>query len=256
MNKLLKAQNEQIKNTNQQLKLSQENLRQMNVTKDKFFSIISHDLKNPFTSLMSISNLLNDNYDMADEEDKRDAVMRINHSVKSIYLLLENLLTWSRSQRGKIEFETKPFNLSALVVENINLYTPAAVKKQISLINEFPEELTAFGDRNTINTIIRNISGNALKFTPSGGQVFYTVTDSDGMLKVGIRDTGVGISSEDQERLFCIDKKLKTDGTDGEKGTGLGLIICKEFAEKNGGEIGVVSEEGKGSEFWFTVNKC
>ncbi|WP_430815491.1 two-component regulator propeller domain-containing protein [Carboxylicivirga sp. RSCT41] len=255
MNKLLKAQNEKIRHTNQQLKLSQDNLRQMNITKDKFFSIISHDLKNPFTSLMSISNMLNDSYEIADDEDKRDAVTRINHSVKSIYLLLENLLTWSRSQRGKIEFETKPFNLSALINENINLYTPAAGKKQISLVNEFPEELMARGDRNTINTIIRNISGNALKFTSSGGKVFYSVADSDGMLKISIRDTGVGIAPEDQDRLFCIDKKLKTDGTEGEKGTGLGLIICKEFAEKNGGEIGVVSESGKGSEFWFTVKK-
>ncbi|MCG8579113.1 MAG: ATP-binding protein [Bacteroidales bacterium] len=255
MNKLLKAQNEKIKHTNLQLKLSQDNLRQMNITKDKFFSIISHDLKNPFTSLMSISNMLNDNYEIADEEDKRDAVTRINHSVKNIYLLLENLLTWSRSQRGKIEFETKPFNLSALINENINLYTPAASKKEIDLVNEFPEELMAVGDRNTINTIIRNISGNALKFTSSGGQVFYSVSDIDGMLKVSIRDTGVGINPEDQERLFCIDKKLKTDGTEGEKGTGLGLIICKEFAEKNGGEIGVVSEAGKGSEFWFTVKR-
>ncbi|MCU4157042.1 hypothetical protein J1N10_13715 [Carboxylicivirga sp. A043] len=255
MNKLLKAQNEKIRHTNLQLKRSQENLRQMNITKDKFFSIISHDLKNPFTSLMSISNMLNDNYEMADEEDKRDAVTRINHSVKSIYLLLENLLTWSRSQRGKINFESKPFNLSTLVNENINLYTPAALKKNISLINEFPKDLEAVGDRNTINTIIRNISGNALKFTPTGGQITYAVSEQDGLLRVAIKDTGVGINVEDQERLFCIDKKLKSDGTEGEKGTGLGLIICKEFAEKNGGEIGVVSAAGKGSEFWFTVRK-
>ncbi|WP_289054701.1 ligand-binding sensor domain-containing protein [Carboxylicivirga marina] len=252
-NKLLRAQNERIKNANALLHRSEENLRHMNITKDKFFSIISHDLKNPFTSLMSISSMLDENYQYAEEDDKRDAVKRINHSVKNIYLLLENLLTWSRSQRGKICFQKKDFNLSVLISENINLYKAAADKKGIQFINEVNEEVIAIGDRNTINTIIRNLSGNAIKFTPSGGKIKYTIIKEDGFWKVSIQDSGVGIKGDDQERLFCIDKKLKTDGTDGEKGTGLGLIICKEFAEKNGGEIGVMSQSGTGSTFWFTV---
>jgi len=255
MNKLLKGRNEQMAKTNYRLQQSEQHLKEMNITKDKFFSIISHDLKNPFSSLMSISNMLDTTYDMADDEDKRAGVKRINSSVKQIYNLLENLLTWSRSQRGKIEFKFDRFDLSALIQENINLYTNAASKKSISLVNKANEEVMAFGDRNTVNTIIRNLTGNAVKFTPSNGTIQYQVKEDLDKLIVSIKDTGIGINTEDQECLFCIDKKIKRDGTDGEKGTGLGLIICKEFAEKNGGEIGVVSQPGEGSEFWFTVKK-
>ncbi len=254
-NKLLKEQNEEIKEANHQLHLSEENLKHMNATKDKFFSIISHDLKNPFTSLMSISGMLDENYEETDDEDKRHAVTRINNSVTNIYSLLENLLTWSRSQRGKICFSNDDFDISALVAENINLYRTAAEKKGIKLINQIEEKVLAHGDRNTINTVIRNLTGNAVKFTSSGGTVTYTITDSDTYWKVGIKDSGVGISAENQKYLFRIDKKHKTEGTEGEKGTGLGLIICKEFVEKNNGQIGVISEESKGAEFWFTVPK-
>ncbi|TRX65932.1 two-component regulator propeller domain-containing protein [Carboxylicivirga sp. M1479] len=253
MNKLLKNRNEQILETNRQLHVSEENLRQMNVTKDKFFSIISHDLKNPFSSLLAISNMLDQNYEQADEEDKRQGVQRINNSVKHIYLLLENLLTWSRSQRGKINFEPKKFDLSTLIIENCNLYREAAEKKSINLINNTPDGAIAYGDRNMVSTIIRNLTGNALKFTPAKGTVRYELLSVQGIWKLSVIDNGVGIAKADQDHLFNIDKKLKTDGTEGEKGTGLGLIICKEFADKNGGQIGVISESGKGAEFWFTI---
>ncbi|MCT4645957.1 MAG: ATP-binding protein [Carboxylicivirga sp.] len=255
MNKLLQLQNEKISEANKRLQLSEENLRQMNVTKDKFFSIISHDLKNPFSSLMSISNMLDENYELTDDEDKRHGVKRINSSVKHIYNLLENLLTWSRSQRGKICFADKDFDLSTLIIENINLYKVTAQKKNLTLINNSTDGVMARGDRNTVNTIIRNLSGNAVKFTASGGSIRYEVQGFDGFWKVSVIDTGTGIDAEEQQHLFCIDKKLKKDGTEGEKGTGLGLIICKEFAEKNGGQIGVISEKGAGAEFWFTIRK-
>jgi len=253
--KILGEQYRQIKAANTQLQLSEENLKAINATKDKFFSIISHDLKNPFTSLMSISNLLSENYDQADDEDRKAGVKRINNSVKNIYYLLENLLTWSRSQRGKICFDAKPFDITTLITENINLYREAAQKKQIDLINKITQSYLGLGDRNTINTIIRNLSGNALKFTNLKGEIIYSIDDIGEFWRVSIKDNGVGIRSEDQQSLFCIDKKIRTDGTSGEKGTGLGLIICKEFADKNGGCIGVSSKLGCGSEFWFTVKK-
>ncbi|MBS2212289.1 hypothetical protein KEM09_12810 [Carboxylicivirga mesophila] len=254
-NKLLMVQNEQVLEANRQLHISEENLKQMNATKDKFFSIISHDLKNPFSSLMSISEMLDENYEVTDEEDKRHAVKRINSSVHSIYKLLENLLTWSRSQRGKICFKDEDFDVAALLTENINLYRTAATRKSISLVNNAADSMIARGDRDTINTIIRNLTGNAVKFTGSGGEIHYSIHENGGFWKISIKDTGLGISEENQQQLFRIDKKLKTEGTEGEKGTGLGLIICKEFAEKNGGTIGVNSQEGIGSEFWFTVRK-
>lgn len=254
-NKLLKEQNEEIKSANRQLHLSEKNLKQMNATKDKFFSIISHDLKNPFTSLMSISDMLDVNYEATDEEDKRYAVKRINNSVRHIYSLLENLLTWSSSQRGKICFDSEDFDLSALIAENVNLYRMGAERKGISIINQIKDKVIAHGDRNTINTVIRNLAGNAVKFTSAGGTITFAISGKEDYWKVSVKDTGVGISTENLKHLFRIDKKLKTEGTEGEKGTGLGLVICKEFVEKNKGTIGVKSEEGKGTEFWFTVKK-
>lgn len=254
-NQLLRIQNQQIKSTNIRLQQSEESLKQSNATKDKFFSIISHDLKNPFASLMSISKMLAENYDNAEEEDKKDGINRIHSSIKQIYALLENLLTWSRCQRGKISFEPGPFDLSRSINENINLYKLAAEKKEISLINKTSTNTMAYGDRNSVNTIIRNLTSNAIKFTRPGGTVTISVDEYENMWKISVSDNGIGIASENKYSLFDIDKKVKNDGTAGEKGTGLGLLISKEFAEKNGGQIGVESKTNEGSTFWFTIRK-
>ena len=254
-NKLLRLQNIQIKEANQQLIESEARLKEMNATKDKFFSIISHDLKNPFTSLMSISDIMVSNYDESDDEDRKTGLSRMDSSVKQIHALLENLLTWSRSQRGKICFHQKPFDLSMLLTENANLYRLAAEKKNIRINVQSPDHILAMGDRDTINTVIRNLLGNALKFTPSGGTILLHIDDYTDKWKVSVKDNGIGISEEHQSKLFCIDQKVKTDGTAGEKGTGLGLIICKEFVTKNGGDIGVESAPEQGACFWFTIKK-
>ncbi|MBI9063587.1 MAG: hypothetical protein JEZ14_16520 [Marinilabiliaceae bacterium] len=254
-NKLLRLQNIQIKEANHRLKESETRLKKMNATKDKFFSIISHDLKNPFTSLMSISDVMIANYDESDEEDRKLCLTRIDSSVKQIYALLENLLTWSRSQRGKICFHQKPFDLSMLICENANLYRLAAEKKNIQIKVHSADNIIAIGDRDTINTVIRNLMGNALKFTPSGGIIQLNIEANKDDWKVSIIDNGIGIPEENHSKLFCIDQKVKTNGTAGEKGTGLGLIICKEFVEKNGGQIGVESVPNEGSCFWFTIEK-
>ncbi|MCU4173836.1 ligand-binding sensor domain-containing protein [Carboxylicivirga sp. N1Y90] len=254
-NKVLKQQNFKISEANQQLRTSEANLKQMNATKDKFFSIISHDLKNPFSSLMSISEMLSENFDDYTKEDNKECVSKMNSSIKQIYILLENLLTWSRSQRGKISFSDAAFDLATLINVNINLYKLAADKKEIKISSNINEEAMAKGDRNTINTVVRNLMGNAMKFTNVGGQITINLHRDNQVWKVEIQDDGVGIDTDDLDKLFCIDKKLKTDGTAGEKGTGLGLIICKEFVEKNKGEIGVHSEKDSGSTFWFTVPK-
>jgi len=252
-NRLLKYQNQQISMANEALRKSEKNLMELNATKDKFFSIISHDLKNPFSSLLSISELMVENFDDTDVDDHRAGFRKMNQSVKHLLDLLENLLTWSRSQRGRIKYDPVKFNLSILIQENINLHKLAAEKKGIALLPPGEEKIFAYGDRDMINSVIRNLVTNAIKFTDRDKKVEIQVKSSDLQIEVCVMDEGIGIPGEFIGKLFKIDEKYKAVGTAGEKGTGLGLIICREFVEKNGGEISVVSEPGKGSSFSFTL---
>jgi signal transduction histidine kinase/ligand-binding sensor domain-containing protein len=252
-NRLLKSQNQQIIQANEALRKSEKNLMELNATKDKFFSIISHDLKNPFSSLLSISELMVESFEETEREDHKAGFKKINQSVKHLLDLLENLLTWSRSQRGRIKYDPVRFNLSSLVQENINLHRLLAEKKGIMLLSSEQNEVYAYGDRDMINSVIRNLVTNAVKFTDRDKKVEIQLKPGEKEIEVCIVDEGIGIPSEQLEKLFRIDEKFKSTGTAGEKGTGLGLIICKEFVEKNGGEITVQSAPGKGSVFSFTV---
>ncbi len=252
-NRLLKYQNQQISLANEALRKSERNLMELNATKDKFFSIISHDLKNPFSSLLSISELMVENFDDTDVDDHRAGFRKINQSVKHLLDLLENLLTWSRSQRGRIKYEPVRFNLSVLIQENINLHKLAAERKGIILEPPGEEGVYAFGDRDMINSVVRNLMTNAVKFTDKNKKVEVRVKSDDQQVEVSVMDEGIGIPHECIGKLFRIDEKYKSVGTAGEKGTGLGLIICREFVEKNGGEISVNSKPGEGSTFSFTL---
>lgn len=252
-NKLLQEQYDQIKIAHNQLQISENNLKELNATKDKFFSIISHDLKNPFTSVLSISELMATNFENTDPDDIRFGVNKIHQTNKHIYELLENLLTWSKTQRGNITIEEVKFNLSKIIETNINILKLAAEKKNIEIENNTDEDLCAVADREMISTVFRNLVNNAIKFTPPGKKIQINSFMNKEHVIVEVKDEGVGIAPEDQERLFRIDDKFKTQGTQGEKGTGLGLIICKEFVEKNGGTIEVESSPGKGSIFRFTI---
>jgi ligand-binding sensor domain-containing protein/signal transduction histidine kinase len=252
-NKMLRYQHALISQANDKLKRSEEHLKQTNATKDKFFSIISHDLKNPFSSLLSISDLMVRNYDSTGEEEKKQCVISVHHSLKQVYGLLENLLTWSRAQSGRLSFNPVSFNVSLVVQECINLFRLPAEKKDIQLQSNLDDDYLAWGDREMIQTVIRNLVGNAIKFTPKGGLIELTVGLYDDQVTFQVRDTGQGIPKENIDKLFRIEYKVKTVGTNGEKGTGLGLILCKEFVEKNGGTIHVESEVGVGSTFSFTL---
>jgi signal transduction histidine kinase len=252
-NRLLKYQNQQISQANEALRESERNLMELNATKDKFFSIISHDLKNPFSSLLSISELMVESFDDAEKKDHRAGFKKINQSIKHLLDLLENLLTWSRSQRGRIKYDPVRFNLTNLIQENINLHKILAERKGIMLLSPRKDEVYAYGDRDMINSVLRNLVTNAVKFTHRDSKVEVLVETREKEIEVSVVDEGIGIAREDLNKLFRIDEKFKSTGTAGEKGTGLGLIICREFVEKNGGAIAVKSEQGKGSTFSFTI---
>ncbi len=234
-------------------KHSEQQLRELNATKDTFFSILAHDLKNPFSSLHSMSELIIRDYQDLEEEDKMQVLNNIHKSAELIYNLLENLLTWSKSQSGSIEYSPSKFNLSSLIEVNINLNQVPAEKKGVILASNTDEEMFAYGDREMINTVIRNLINNAVKFSNAGGTVEVEVHKRDRFFEVVVNDQGIGISEEDIDKLFHIDQQYKSTGTAGETGTGLGLVLCMDFVEKNGGEIWCKSEEGKGSSFHFTL---
>ncbi|MFC2081399.1 two-component regulator propeller domain-containing protein [Bacteroidota bacterium] len=234
-------------------KESEEQLKELNATKDRFFSILAHDLKNPFSSLHSMSELAIENYQSLEEDEKLKMLQNIHKSAELIYNLLENLLTWSNTQRGRIDYSPDRFNLSKIIEVNMNLHQIPAEKKGLVLSANVKDELPAYGDREMINTVVRNLINNAIKFSNRGDAVNAGVKVKGEMFEVTISDQGTGISAENVAKLFRVDEKYKSTGTAGETGTGLGLVLCKEFVEKNGGEIRVKSKEGSGSEFVFTI---
>jgi len=234
-------------------KQSEEQLKELNTTKDTFFSILAHDLKNPFTSLYSISDILIANYQNLEEKEKLMMLRNMHKSAEHIFNLLENLLTWSSSQRGSIDYSPEKFNISSLIQMNMNLHKLPAEKKGVVLATNIADDLPAYGDREMTSTVIRNLINNAVKFSNKGGTVEVKILNKKKLFEVIVSDHGVGIPAEDLKKLFRIDEKYKSVGTEGESGTGLGLVLCKEFVEKNGGEIWCKTEEGSGTEFHFTI---
>jgi len=233
-------------------------LIESNKTKDKFFSIIAHDLKSPFNSLLGFAELLNDGFDDYDEDDKRKFIGIIYDGLHNTFKLLDDLLYWARSQKGTIDYFPEKINLFLITKEISELLTQSFEKKSIKLINQIALDSFVFADRDMLATIIRNLLTNAMKFTNKHGEVIiknFSLSDEKQKQFVGIcvSDTGVGIPVEIQSTLFDIGKNVSTSGTEKEKGTGLGLILCKEFVEKHGGKIWVESEVGKGSEFCFLM---
>ena len=239
----------------EELKSSAERLRELNTTKDKFFSIIAHDLKNPLGSFKQATDLLVDNFDEISDSDKRELLYEMKRTSSNIFNLLENLLTWSRSQRGKIEFNPEDEPLYYVAREVKGVLDITAEKKNISIENNIPEDLRAEFDINMIMTVIRNLVANAVKFTHRGGKVKIDAEDKNGTVRVSVSDTGIGIEPAKKEKLFDIGEAHSSKGTDNEEGTGLGLIICKEFVDKHNGRIWVESEVDKGSTFYVQLPK-
>lgn len=251
-----KRSNLRLIEINAQINEKNKALEELNATKDKFFSIISHDLKGPLNSLTSFSSLLINHISHMSKDEIQMLAKDLDKSVKGLFSLLENLLEWSRSQSGNIELKPETLDLIHLIDQNKSLLSKTAENKNIRLITPEFSNLAVYGDKNSINTILRNLISNALKFTLSGGEVKVEVTENQTMALISVIDNGVGMSPEVMNKLFRIDQKHSTKGTANEKGTGLGLILCKEFAEKNGGTISVESKEGQGSKFTFSLPKA
>jgi signal transduction histidine kinase/ligand-binding sensor domain-containing protein len=228
-------------------------LKELNASKDKFFSIIAHDLKNPFATIIGFSELLNEDLDSNNVEKIREYTKLIHTSAIQTFSLLENLLEWANSQTNRISYNPSDLNLHELFTEDLNILNDMAERKNIDLKIMIAENLMIRADRNMIKTVVRNLISNAIKFTAKGGKVKVNAVVSEKQVEISVSDNGIGMTKEIMEKLFRIDANLSTRGTENEKGTGLGLILCKEFVEKHCGRISVESEPGNGSIFRFVL---
>lgn len=249
----LTAKNREIKKQKEALELQRKELELLNQTKDKFFAIIAHDLRNPFSTVLSLSELLAKEFESFDEEKLRMFITQIYKYSNTTFNLLENLLQWSLMQTGRITVKPAMTNLAELIRENLELLRGSAQLKKVSLTWVNPMDCFAYFDRNMITTVIRNLISNAIKFSNENGKIEIEVQDNTDIYRVIIRDNGVGIPEDVQAKLFNLSSNPTTPGTSKEKGTGLGLVLCREFVEKNSGTIRVKSRVGEGSEFSFTL---
>ena len=235
------------------LKESENKLKEVNAAKDKFFSIIAHDLRNPFNAVIGFSNVLRESIFELDIKEISEYIGYINESALNAYTLLGNLLDWARSQTNSIQFNPGAVNISDIINSTLIILSGEATKKNISISSTVHDGLVVFADGNMASTVLRNLVSNAIKFTRPNGFITISSCISGGCHEFTIEDNGVGIRKPDIEKLFRIDTKVYSKGTADESGTGLGLILCKEFIEKNSGNIRVESEYGKGSRFIFTL---
>lgn len=234
---------------------SKKNLEQLNATKDKFFSIIAHDLRGPFNSILGLSELMKKRAGQYSPDDIDKMTGAIYESAKNNYNLLKNLLEWSRSQTGSIPYRPETLSLRETTEDVIAILSQQALEKNIAItFNDIDYHIIA--DKNMLHTILRNLISNALKYSYSGDTVRIYSEDLGNMIRISVTDSGIGIPENVRKNLFDISESYKIAGTAGEKGTGLGLVICREFVEKHGGSIGVESKQGKGARFWFTMKKA
>lgn len=245
---------ELVEDRTRKLREANAQLEDLNVSKDTFFSIISHDLKNPFSVMLGYAQLLEENFDRYDREKQFRLIQKMRGSAERLYVLLENLLTWARIQQGGIECVPDTLDMRKVTEETRELLLAVASQKQIELHNAVPAHTYVFADHNMTSTVIRNLLSNALKFTPSGGRIDVSVAhQTDDAVSIAVTDTGTGIAPGDLPKLFRIDVHYSNPGTAGEKGSGLGLNLCKDLIEVNGGTIAVQSRQGEGTTFTVTL---
>lgn len=232
-----------------------EDLEQLNATKDKFFSIVAHDLKSPINSFLAISNLLVEHIDHFSMEEIQEMAKDVRNSGDGLVKLLENLLDWARIQMKRCEFAPEQLSLNTVVESIINVLSLNASQKGILLKDKIPPSTDVVADRNMLSTIIRNLVSNAIKFTKEGEEVSISFQQDGDQSLISVQDTGTGIKEKDIENLFKLDVTTTSRGTENEKGTGLGLILCKEMVEKHRGDIWVESTLGEGTNFTFSLDQ-
>jgi signal transduction histidine kinase len=245
--------NQLLEHKNRQIEQSENELRTLNAAKNKFFSIIAHDLKNPFHTVMGYSYLLSNDYKLFTEEERRKFASDIHHSTNNIFRLLQNLLEWSKAQTGRLIFTPCEVELKKIIENSVSVLRSLANQKNIRIEFYFDDDLKLFADPQMIETVLRNLISNAIKFTPENGLIEIMAHQIENKINICVKDSGIGISEEDAHNLFQIDSTVKRKGTNDEDGSGLGLILCKEFVQKNNGTIWVNSSPVNGSSFFFTI---
>ena len=236
-----------------QIQMLNGKLEKLNIDKDRFISILGHDLKNPFSNILGFSEILTDEINSLNSDEIKEIAGNINKSARITNNLLEGILMWARTQQGSIPFNPQNLSLSATcenILENLN---PNAKAKNITISHSATEHITVFADDDMLKAILRNLVSNAIKFTNKNGAININATQTDSNVTISISDNGIGIKPNNLVKLFDISEVLSTTGTAKETGTGLGLLICKEFVGKHQGKIWVESEVGKGSDFKFTL---
>lgn len=235
------------------LQANSDELNELNNAKDKLFSIIAHDLKNPFFGIIGLSDILLEDFDDLSDSEKRNLISEIKGSAADTFKLLENLLEWSRLQTGKVAFNPEDFNINEVINKVAEIVKSQAGLKRITIETELALNLSVYADPNMITTVIRNLLTNAIKFTNPGGKIVLSSEIADNFAIVTVEDNGVGLTKEESDKLFRSGESIRSLGTMGEKGTGLGLMICQDFVTRNNGTIHVRPNMGDGATFWFTL---
>ena len=254
-NKILEGQTKELKDALDQLKASEKSLQELNSSKDAFFSIIAHDLRGPFNAFINLSEILSQKLKDFTPEKIAELLNDMHQSATNLFDLLENLLEWARLQNNTVSFNPKYLPVTPTLNKELELLKIHIRNKEIRMKVSLNEKSYVFVDNNMLGSSFRNILWNAIKFTPRGGTILVKTSESDRFCAISVQDTGVGMSDRVIEHLFKIEHRQSSLGTEHELGTGLGLVICKLFIEKNGGTIQVESKLGKGSTFTFTVPK-
>jgi signal transduction histidine kinase len=252
-NRMKHKANIELEAKNKLIGSQKEELIKLNASKDKFLSILAHDIKNPLAAILGISDILITDYEKLSEAERKGFNQDIYTSATNLFEIVNTLLNWSISQNGLISHQPRNFNISALCENSLIKLNPIAKLKDISLLNETDPDTTVYADDNMIMSVIHNLVSNAIKYSHRGGQIVVRTGNHEGLREISVIDNGIGITPENQAKLFRYDQSFRSKGTTGENGTGIGLILCKDFVERNNGTIWVESEFNAGSAFKFTL---